>query len=116
LAFIIIKFLFYFILALIMAAATGIVLEVLTRDNYLDWSALVKNYLIGKDLWDNILEGNLDSDRPYWKSKNGEALHVIQLTCGHYTLGQIRNCVTAQEAWNHLKASFLSEDFKSTSI
>jgi hypothetical protein len=92
-------------------ASTGIVLEVLTRDNYLDWSALVKNYLIGKDLWDNIVEGNLDSERVDWKSKNGQALHAIQLSCGHYTLRLIRNCVTAKEAWNHLKAVF-REDLK----
>lgn len=105
-------------------ASTGIVLEVLTRDNYLDWSALVKNYLIGKGLWDNVVEGNvnpiqsdgktknddaLHSEQSDWKSKNGQALHAIQLSCGHYTLRQIRNCVTAQEAWNHLKAVF-SED------
>ncbi|GAU39603.1 hypothetical protein TSUD_276430 [Trifolium subterraneum] len=38
-------------------ASTGIVLEVLTKDNYLDWSVLVKNYLIGKELWYNIVEG-----------------------------------------------------------
>ncbi|RHN50409.1 putative ankyrin repeat-containing domain, PGG domain-containing protein [Medicago truncatula] len=87
-------------------ASTGIVLEVLTRENYLDWSALVKNYLIGKDLWDDIVEGNLDAQHSDWKSKNGQALHAIQLSCGHYTLGQIRNCVTAQEAWNRLKAAF----------
>jgi len=122
-------------------ASTGIVLEVLTRDNYLDWSVLVKNYLIGKGLWDNVVEGNvnpiqsdgkskndhalhseqsdgkskndhaLHSKQSDWKSKNGQALHAIQLSCGHYTLRQIRNCVTAQEAWNHLKAVF-SEDLR----
>jgi len=103
------------ILQILMAAAnfasTGIVLEVLTRDNYLDWSSLVKNYLIGKDLWDNIVEGNVNPNRFDWKSKNGQALHAIQLSCGHYTLRQIRNCVTAQDAWNHLKAVF-SEDLR----
>jgi len=98
-------------MAAVNIASTGIVLEVLTRDNYLDWSALVKNYLIGKDLWDDIVEGNLDTKHSNWKSKNGQALHAIQLSCGHYTLRQIRNCVTAQEAWNHLKAVF-SEDLR----
>ncbi|GAU39614.1 hypothetical protein TSUD_276540 [Trifolium subterraneum] len=92
-------------------ASTGIVLEVLTNDNYLDWSALVKNYLIGKNLWHNVVEGNLDPKHRNWKSKNGQALHAIQLSCGHHTLRQIRNCETAQEAWNHLKAVF-SEDLK----
>ncbi|KAK2366086.1 hypothetical protein QL285_079509 [Trifolium repens] len=92
-------------------ASTGIVLEVLTRDNYLDWSVLVKNYLIGKNLWYNIVEGNLDRKDPNWKSKNGQALHAIQLSCGNYILRQIRNFETAQDAWNHLKADF-SEDLK----
>ncbi|MCI33324.1 hypothetical protein A2U01_0054541, partial [Trifolium medium] len=92
-------------------ASTGIVLEALTRDNYLDWSVLVKNYLIGKNLWDNIVVGNLDSKGVEWKSRNGQALHAIQLSCGHYTLRQIRNFETAQDAWNHLKADF-SEDLK----
>ncbi|MCH89725.1 ankyrin repeat-containing protein, partial [Trifolium medium] len=91
-------------------ASTGIVLEVLTKDNYLDWSVLVKNYLIGKDLWYNIVEGNLDSTGVEWKSRNGQALHAIQLSCGHYALRQIRNFETAQEAWNHLKVFFSEED------
>ncbi|KAJ1413993.1 Ankyrin repeat [Sesbania bispinosa] len=90
--------------------SNGIVLEVLTRDNYLNWSTLVKNYLVGKDLWDNIVEDiNSDEIVPDWKSKNSKALHAIQLSCGYQTLSQIRNSETAKEAWNHLKASF-SED------
>ncbi|KAJ1414003.1 Ankyrin repeat [Sesbania bispinosa] len=93
-------------------ASTGIVLEVVTKDNYLNWSTLVKNYLMGKGLWDNIIEGDINPDHiPDWKSKNRKALHAIQLSCGYQTLRQIRNCETAREAWNHLKNSF-SEDLK----
>ncbi|MCH84641.1 ankyrin repeat containing protein [Trifolium medium] len=95
-------------------ASTGIVLEALTRDNYLDWSVLVKNYLIGKGLWDNIVHVDKVEDmvnRPVWKSKNGQALHAIQLSCGHHNLHLIRNFVTAQEAWNYLKVHF-DEDLK----
>ncbi|GAU39604.1 hypothetical protein TSUD_276440 [Trifolium subterraneum] len=92
-------------------ASTGIVLEVLTKDNYLDWSVLVKNYLIGKELWYNIVEGKLDREHSNWESKNGQALHAIQLSCGHHTLSQIRNFETAHKAWNHLKDIF-SEDLK----
>jgi len=87
-------------------ASTGIVLEVLTRDNYLDWSVLVKNYLKGKKLWKDVVEGIPDLDNEDWQSKNAQALHAIQLSCGHYTLREIRNYETAQEAWNHLKADF----------
>ncbi|MCI30663.1 ankyrin repeat-containing protein, partial [Trifolium medium] len=64
------------------------------------------------DLWYNVVEGNLNLDHLDWKSKNGQALHAIQLSCGHYTLRQIRNFETAQEAWNHLKAFFNEEDLK----
>jgi len=32
-------------------AASGIVLEPLTKDNYDNWSCLVRNYLAGHDLW-----------------------------------------------------------------
>lgn len=92
-------------------ASTGIVLEALTRDNYLNWSVLVKNYLMGKRLWHNIVEGDLKTKDRSWEFKNRQALHAIQLSCGYQTLSQIRKCETAKEAWNHLKAAF-SEDLK----
>ncbi|RDX61132.1 Ankyrin repeat-containing protein ITN1, partial [Mucuna pruriens] len=39
-------------------AWNGIVVEVLNRDNYSNWSALVKNYLKGNGLWYNIINDN----------------------------------------------------------
>jgi len=92
-------------------ASTGIVLEVLTRDNYLDWSVLVMNYLKGKKLWKDVVEGTPDLDNEDGQSKNAQALHAIQLSCGHYALRQIRNYTKAQDAWNHLKTDF-SEDLR----
>ncbi|KAK7291088.1 hypothetical protein RIF29_05970 [Crotalaria pallida] len=93
--------------------STGIVLEVLTKDNYENWSTLVENYLVGEGLWHDTVEADSKVDRstPDWKSKNGKALHAIQLSCGSDTLGKIRHFKSAKEAWNHLKTSF-SEDVK----
>ncbi|PNX60297.1 hypothetical protein L195_g060116, partial [Trifolium pratense] len=39
-------------------ASVGIVPEVLTFDNYDRWSVFMKNYLIGKDLWDVVTSGD----------------------------------------------------------
>lgn len=112
-------YVFYFhfyeqIMAAASIASTGIVLEVLTNDNYENWSTLVKNYLVGQGLWQGIVEGDSKIElvsNGDWISKNGRALHAIQLACGSDTLGKIRQFKTAKDAWNHLKASF-SEDVR----
>ncbi|KAI4305479.1 hypothetical protein L6164_028844 [Bauhinia variegata] len=96
-----------------MAAASvsfnGIVSEVLTNDNYENWSALVKNYLIGQGFWDVVSSSSAKSGDEDWKMKNGKALHAIQLSCGSDALAWIRNCETAKEAWNQLSFSFSSD-------
>ncbi|MED6212754.1 hypothetical protein PIB30_086588, partial [Stylosanthes scabra] len=99
-------------------ASTGIVLEALTKDNYENWSTLVKNYLLGQGLWHGMVEAhqiqnhksNSDSDEE-WIRKNAKALHAIQLACGSENLSNIRKFEKAREAWNHLKISF-SEDVR----
>ncbi|RYR61305.1 hypothetical protein HN51_005665 [Arachis hypogaea] len=92
-------------------ASTGIVLEALTKDNYDNWSTLVKNYLVGQGLWRGIVEAdqnnnNNKSETEEWISKNAKALHAIQLACGSENLSNIRKFEKAREAWNHLKISF----------
>ncbi|XP_057753396.1 ankyrin repeat-containing protein ITN1-like isoform X2 [Arachis stenosperma] len=91
-------------------ASTGIVLEALTKDNYENWSTLVKNYLVGQGLWRGIVEAdqnnNNKSETEEWISKNAKALHAIQLACGSENLSNIRKFEKAREAWNHLKISF----------
>jgi len=95
-------------------AASGIVLEPLTRDNYENWSALVKNYLIGQGLWGAMtsvseigVKAKTVSDS--WKRRNAKALHIIQLACGTEILSQIRDVETAKEAWNRLGALYSSQ-------
>ncbi|TKY70076.1 Leucine-rich repeat serine/threonine-protein kinase 1 [Spatholobus suberectus] len=95
-------------------AATGIVLEPLTRDNYDNWSALVKNYLTGEGLWGVVSYVSEISVKPktaseIWKRKNAKALHIIQLACGSEILPQIRDLGTAKDAWNRLGALYSSQ-------
>lgn len=95
-------------------AARGIVLESLTRDNYDNWSALVKNYLMGEGLWGVVTSVSEISAKPKtdcenWKRENAKALHIIQLACGSEILNQIRHVETAKEAWNRLGALYSSQ-------
>ncbi|MED6179536.1 hypothetical protein PIB30_001828 [Stylosanthes scabra] len=98
------------------AGSPGIVgNEALTKDNYEKWSVLMKNYLMGRGLWD-VVESNSPPPPPSslpekpsfrkWKMQNASALHIIQLSCTSDTFAQIRRLQTAKEAWNHLSASF----------
>ncbi|XP_057757309.1 uncharacterized protein LOC130976455 [Arachis stenosperma] len=103
-------------------ASTGIVLEALRKDNYENWSTLLKNYLVGQDLWHGIIveaeadDQNIPPDQDIVRpreisnrSKNAKALHAIQLACGSENLSNIRKVKNARDAWNHLKFTF-SED------
>ncbi|XP_057763413.1 uncharacterized protein LOC130983231 [Arachis stenosperma] len=90
------------------AGSHGIVGEALTRDNYENWSVLMRNYLMGRGLWD-VVESKPVAEEGrsrIWKKKNANALHIIQLSCTSDTVAQIRRFRTAKEAWNHLTASF----------
>ncbi|XP_014519496.1 uncharacterized protein LOC106776531 [Vigna radiata var. radiata] len=93
--------------------ASGIVLEPLSRDNYENWSALVRNYLIGQGLWGVVtfvseIGAKAKTVSDSWKRKNAKALHIIQLACGKEILSQIRDVETAKEAWNRLGALYSS--------
>ncbi|CAL5188437.1 unnamed protein product [Lathyrus oleraceus] len=95
-------------------AATGIVLEPLTKDNYDNWSCLVRNYLVGHGLWGvvtSVSKMGVESKEAAetWNMMNAKALHIIQLACGSENLTHIRNLQSAKEAWNKLGASYGSE-------
>ena len=96
---------------------TSIVVEVLRGDNYDDWSACMKSYMLAQDLWDFIEhtghhEGDqeVDSkpvdhqegDSKALRKKNAAALHAIQISCEPNILSKIRSITSAKVAWDTL--------------
>ncbi|KAG6765110.1 hypothetical protein POTOM_029126 [Populus tomentosa] len=96
---------------------TSIVVEVLRGDNYDDWSACMKSYMLAQDLWDFIEhtghhEGDqeVDSkpvdhqegDSKALRKKNAAALHAIQISCAPHILSKIRSITSAKDAWDTL--------------
>lgn len=95
-----------------MAATTtviphAIVLEVLNRDNYEQWSFLVRTYLKSKELWDVVnAEPPIPEDKA-WTKKNAEALHAIVISCGTDVSSIISSdTTTAKSAWDALERQF----------
>jgi hypothetical protein len=85
------------------------VLQVLEKENYVDWSDQIRNYLIGCDLWEIIEETNKppkqkDDEAAFkaWSKKNFMALHVIQISCGREAFSSIKKIITAKTAWETL--------------
>ncbi|RQO94060.1 hypothetical protein POPTR_008G023101v4 [Populus trichocarpa] len=96
---------------------SSIVVEVLRGDNYDDWSACMKSYMLAQDLWDfieppGLQEGDqeVDSkpidhqegDSKALRKKNAAALHAIQISCAPYVLSKIRSITSAKVAWDTL--------------
>ena len=95
-------------------SANAIVLEPLTKDNYDNWSCLVRNYLEGHDLWGvvtSVSKMGVGSKEEVeaWNKVNAKVLHIIQLACGSENLAHIRGFHTAKEAWNYFSALYGSE-------
>ncbi|KAI5343871.1 hypothetical protein L3X38_011747 [Prunus dulcis] len=96
-------------------AADAAVVEVLDSSNYVDWSVLVKNYLLAQDLWDVVEEDEdeeeADDKFKAWKKKNATALHKIQISCGREAFSLIRNATSAKSAWDTLAEKFKPKPF-----
>jgi hypothetical protein len=92
-------------------AASGIVLEPLTNENYDTWSILVKNYLMGLGLWEVVANPGSKADAQSkeaaetWEMKNAKALHIILLTCGLDNLIDMKDINSAAEAWECISES-----------
>ena len=99
---------------------SGIVVELLKKENYADWRAQIQTYLVAEDLWD-IVEaideppsckpGEDGHDHYQFKSwrkkkKNATALHAIQISCGSEAFSEIRDISEAKTAWETLAAKF----------
>ncbi|RXH67998.1 hypothetical protein DVH24_028145 [Malus domestica] len=86
-----------------------IVHALLDKNNYEEWSLLVKTYLLAKDLWD-VVEATTEPPRQEdgevefkaWRKSNAKALHTIQISCGADTLSSIMGASTAKVAWDIL--------------
>ncbi|XP_035547385.1 uncharacterized protein LOC108990288 [Juglans regia] len=89
--------------------SSTIVREVLRNDNYANWSACIKNYLLAQDLWD-IFETTTEPPKPEddavefkaWRKKNATALHAIQISCGVEIQSQINDISSAKTVWDML--------------
>jgi hypothetical protein len=86
---------------------SSIVVEVLRDDNYDDWSACMKSYMLAQDLWDFIEpaghhEGDQEVDSKALRKKNAAALHAIQISCAPHILSKIRSITSAKNAWDTL--------------
>lgn len=95
------------------SAPCSVILEVLNKNNYRDWSVRVKTYLIAQELWD-IIEGTTEPPRQAddeavfktWNKKNFMALHVIQNSCGPDAFYEIKKISSAKVAWDTLAEQF----------
>ncbi|KAF8377102.1 hypothetical protein HHK36_030475 [Tetracentron sinense] len=91
-------------------AHNGFVPVALAEDNYENWEACLKSYLLGEDLWDIVngteFEPNATQvELKTWKMKNAKALHAIQMSCGPQTLSHINKFDSAKDAWDHLAST-----------
>ncbi|KAB1220601.1 hypothetical protein CJ030_MR3G015854 [Morella rubra] len=84
-------------------------LEVLRNDNYVSWSACLRDYLLAHNLWD-IVETTREPPKPEddvvefeaWREKNNAALDAILSSCGTDILSQIKGISSAKNAWYSL--------------
>jgi Na+-transporting NADH:ubiquinone oxidoreductase subunit NqrC len=93
---------------------SAVILQVLKKDNYVDWSVRVKNYLMAHHLWEIIEETTQppmqeDDEAAFkaWTKKNSMALHVIQISCGPDSFSEIIGISSAKVAWDSLAKKFL---------
>ncbi|KAE8056200.1 hypothetical protein FH972_012991 [Carpinus fangiana] len=94
------------------------VLQLIGKDNYVEWSDQVKDHLMAHDLWD-IVEATTyhffqeDDYSSVHTWRNSMALHVIQNSCNLNTLFEIRDISSAKVAWNTLAEKYLPKNTSS---
>ncbi|KAG2673958.1 hypothetical protein I3760_13G113300 [Carya illinoinensis] len=96
----------------------SVVREVLKKDNYKDWSARLKTYLMAHDLWD-IIEQTTEPKKQEddgialeaWNKKNLIALDAIKNSCGPNTFSGLGiNITSAKIAWDALAEKYSGTD------
>ena len=84
-------------------ASTGIVLVVVTKDNYENWSILVENYLVGQGLWHDIVLGViLKRNRMHAKKQQGLACHSTLMWIQHSWQDKAQQWPRPWRSGNHL--------------
>ncbi|XP_059438994.1 uncharacterized protein LOC132171636 [Corylus avellana] len=89
--------------------SSTIVLELLRNDNYANWCAWMKNYLLAQDLW-YIVQSTTEPPKPEddvvgfkaWRKNNAAALHAILISCEVDILPGIRKITSAKNVWDEL--------------
>ncbi|KAL2348892.1 hypothetical protein Fmac_002892 [Flemingia macrophylla] len=81
------------------------IFEVLTKGNYDRWNILMKNYLMGRNLW-TVVEKQ-GTGYPSWP--NRKALYTIQQACESKIFDEIKDFTSAKDAWNFLASRYGSD-------
>ncbi|PQQ10243.1 uncharacterized protein Pyn_39242 [Prunus yedoensis var. nudiflora] len=99
--------------------AGAIVVDVLSKDNYEHWSALVQNYLLAQGLWD-VVEATAEPPVPEeadkfiaWRKKTAAALYAIQISSGPDAFSVIKGISSANIAWDILAQTFKPQRWRS---
>ncbi|KAF7820240.1 ankyrin repeat-containing protein NPR4-like isoform X1 [Senna tora] len=91
-------------------AYNQIVAEPLTNENFVYWFETVRNYLIGRDVWE-VVDGSFakppedgkKKEIVRWRKKNSIALHAILISCGTQAAFSFKSIVSeAKVAWDTL--------------
>ena len=93
--------------------SSTIVLELLRKDNYANWSAWMKNYLLAQDLWD-IVQATTKPPKQRrdvvgfkaWTKNNAAALHAILISCELDILPEIREINSDKDVWDKLASLY----------
>jgi hypothetical protein len=94
--------------------SSTIVLQLLkNKDNYENWCAWMKNYLLAQDLWD-IVESTTEPPKleddvvgfKAWRKNNAATLYAILISCEEDILPEIREISSAKIVWNKLASMY----------
>jgi plasmid maintenance system antidote protein VapI len=93
----------------------------LNGENYSYWSYVMKNFLIGKDMWGyidgtsvkptNIMDAKYAETLKIWNKSNSKVITWINNSVSQSIGMQLTKYDTAQEIWDHLKRLYEQSNF-----
>ena len=100
--------------------SSTIVLELLRKDNYENWSDWMKNYLLAQDLWDIVQATTKPPEQrndvvgfKAWTKNNAAVLHAILISCEVDILPEIREITSAKIVWDKLASMYRPDNSSS---